>query len=66
MEVHFVIQSGTGAYGNIHGVGTGAAVVDFVEGTLIGIFCGRVPSDPREDLTQDKQVALVAQRMLQT
>jgi hypothetical protein len=45
-EVHFVIQSGTGAYENIHGVGTGAADVDFVAGSLVGTFCGRVHSDP--------------------
>ena len=45
-DVHFVIQSGTGAYENIHGVGTGAAVVDFVAGTLIGAFSGTVHIDP--------------------
>lgn len=45
-EVHFVIQSGTGAYENIHGVGTGAAVVDFAYGTLVGTFSGRVHIDP--------------------
>ena len=45
-EVHFVIQSGTDAYENIHGVGTGAAVVDFVSGSLVGTFYGRVHRDP--------------------
>jgi hypothetical protein len=45
-DVHFVIQSGTGAYENIHGVGTGAAVVDFVAGTLVGVFSGKVHIDP--------------------
>jgi hypothetical protein len=45
-EVHFVIKSGTGAYENIHGVGTGAAIVDFVAGSLIGTFSGRVHIDP--------------------
>jgi hypothetical protein len=45
-EVHFVIQSGTGAYRNIHGVGTGAADIDFVVGSLVGTFSGRVHSDP--------------------
>jgi hypothetical protein len=45
-DVHFVIQSGTGAYENIHGVGTGAAVIDFVEGTLVGAFSGKVHIDP--------------------
>jgi len=45
-EVHFVIQSGTDAYENIHGVGTGAADVDFVAGSLIGTFSGRVHIDP--------------------
>jgi hypothetical protein len=45
-DVHFVIQSGTGAYENIHGVGTGAADVDFVAGTLIGSFSGKVHIDP--------------------
>ena len=45
-DVHFVIQSGTGAYENIHGAGTGAAVVDFVAGTLIGTFSGKVHIDP--------------------
>ena len=45
-DVHFVIQSGTGAYENIHGVGTGAAVVDFVAGSLIGTFSGKVHIDP--------------------
>jgi len=45
-DVHFVIQSGTGAYENIHGVGTGAADVDFVVGSLIGTFSGTVHIDP--------------------
>jgi hypothetical protein len=45
-EVHFVIRSGTGAYENIHGVGTGAADVDFLAGTLVGEFSGRVHIDP--------------------
>ena len=45
-EVHFVIRSGTGAYENIHGVGTGAADVDFLAATLIGTFSGRVHIDP--------------------
>jgi hypothetical protein len=45
-DVHFVIHSGTGAYENIHGVGTGAAVVDFAYGTLVGTFCGTVHIDP--------------------
>ena len=45
-DVHFVIQSGTEAYENIHGVGTGAADVDFVAGTLIGAFSGTVHIDP--------------------
>ena len=45
-DVHFVIQSGTGAYENIHGVGTGAAVVDFAAWTLIGTFSGKVHIDP--------------------
>jgi hypothetical protein len=45
-DVHFVIQSGTGAYENIHGVGTGAADVDFIAGSLIGAFSGTVHIDP--------------------
>ena len=45
-EVHFVIQSGTAAYENIHGVGTGEAVVDFATGTLVGAFSGTVHIDP--------------------
>jgi hypothetical protein len=45
-DVHFVIQSGTGAYENIHGVGTGEAIVDFVAGTLVGSFSGTVHIDP--------------------
>jgi hypothetical protein len=45
-EVHFVIQSGTGAYENIRGVGIGAADVGFVKGTLIGTFSGTVHVDP--------------------
>jgi hypothetical protein len=45
-EVHWVVQSGTGAYENIHGAGTGAAVVDFLAGTLAGTFCGKVHVDP--------------------
>lgn len=45
-EVHFVIQSGTGAYENIHGVGTGEADVDFVLNSIIGTFSGRVHIDP--------------------
>jgi hypothetical protein len=45
-DVHFVIQSGTGDYENIHGVGTGSADVDFVAGSLIGTFSGTVHSDP--------------------
>jgi hypothetical protein len=45
-DVHFVIQSGTDAYENIHGVGTGAAIVDFGAGTLIGTFSGTVHIDP--------------------
>ncbi len=45
-DVHFVIQSGTSAYENIHGVGTGAADVDFVAGSLVGAFSGTVHIDP--------------------
>jgi hypothetical protein len=45
-DVHFVIQSGTGAYENIHGAGTGAADVDFIAGTLVGTFSGTVHIDP--------------------
>jgi len=45
-EVHFVIQSGTEAYENIHGVGTGEAVIDFVAGSLVGVFSGNVHIDP--------------------
>jgi hypothetical protein len=45
-DVHFVIQSGTGAYENIHGVGTGAADVDLIAGTLVGAFSGTVHIDP--------------------
>jgi hypothetical protein len=45
-EVHFVIQSGTGAYENIHGVGTGEAIVDFSDGTLVGTFSGTAHIDP--------------------
>ena len=45
-DVHFVIRSGTDSYENIHGVGTGAAVVDFVAGTLVGAFSGKVHIDP--------------------
>jgi hypothetical protein len=45
-EVHFVILSGTGTYQSIHGVGTGEAIVDFGNGTLIGAFSGRAHTDP--------------------
>jgi hypothetical protein len=45
-DVHFVIQSGTGAYESIHGVGTGAADIDLVAGSLIGAFSGTVHIDP--------------------
>jgi hypothetical protein len=45
-DVHFVIQSGTGDYENIHGVGTGAADIDFIAGSLIGTFSGTVHIDP--------------------
>ena len=45
-DVHFVVRSGTDSYENIHGVGTGAAVVDFVAGTLVGAFSGKVHIDP--------------------
>jgi hypothetical protein len=45
-DVHYVIRSGTGAYENIHGVGTGAAEIDFAAGTLVGTFSGPVHIDP--------------------
>ena len=45
-DVHFVILSGTDAYENVHGVGTGAAVIDFAEGSLVGTFSGTVHIDP--------------------
>jgi hypothetical protein len=45
-EAHWTIESGTGAYENIRGVGTGDAVLDFAAGTVGGPFPGTIHFDP--------------------
>jgi hypothetical protein len=45
-EAHWVIQSGTGAYENLHGAGTGEAILDFAAKTVEGAFSGSVHVDP--------------------
>jgi hypothetical protein len=44
-EAHWVIASGTGAYENLHGVGTGEVVLDFAAGSIVGPFSGTVHVD---------------------
>lgn len=45
-EAHWVIESGTGAYENLRGVGTGEVILDQAAGTIVGPFSGAVHVDP--------------------
>jgi hypothetical protein len=45
-EAHWVIESGTGAYENLHGSGTGEVILDLETGTIVGSFSGTAHLDP--------------------
>lgn len=45
-EGHFVIESGTGVYQNLRGMGTVDFVLDFGAGTIVGTQPGMVHIDP--------------------